>query len=452
MSGEFLHAKEVTVALSSSDEDMKPKGPPIEQLVTNNSEPVAAPSPIQIDEELKMVEAVVDKRFDSKRMKWVCRQEDFPLLKYMKSQKQCKDSIKAGRVFVNGVVALDSCRILRENDVVTLLKAGLATSHDDDQTNTLQRLVPPESSDNLHLGVKILRDIPISSESASIDLRVVVAFKPVGVRVVGSFSTQTLEMITKSILDTSSRKLKCTPISGTNGVKCTPISKLDTGCAGLCVLIVTDDSYSKPIIQVPHVIYQFTALIHGSAPDGWEKGVYVQVPDGGSRKWKRQKISDSKTADVTEYSDHKADDNADIVTTTSQLDLGNSLFIRCIDRLDYSGDRSSTNLSTVEIRSSHDEGRLANVISYIMRKVGHPIVNDRFCKRELAALPRVMRNILKNKICFGSFSLDIKLNSVDTDAPPLDEVVSTEPHVRTQCSYWKGILCQNDDSSSVTTS
>ncbi len=35
------------------------------------------------------------------------------------------------------------------------------------------------------------------------------------------------------------------------------------------------------------------------------------------------------------------------------------------------------------MKSSFDNGRLANVISYVLCKLGHPVVNDRFGKKSI---------------------------------------------------------------------
>jgi hypothetical protein len=64
----------------------------------------------------------------------------------------------------------------------------------------------------------------------------VVAFKPVGMRTIGSFSAQTLEMV----------------VSAQTREPFKAVSKLDMGCAGLCVL-------RRDGVAVKEVSHVFTA-------------------------------------------------------------------------------------------------------------------------------------------------------------------------------------------------
>jgi len=85
------------------------------------------------------------------------------------------------------------------------------------------------------------------------------------------------------------------------------------------------------------------------------------------------------------------------------------------------------------VQSRFDNGRLANVISFVLRKLGYPVVNDRFGKREFSALPRRIKNIVKQKVCIGCYCADVECEGVVT-------MVNVERHKRTQCSFWREAL------------
>jgi hypothetical protein len=352
--------------------------------------------PIDINNATKLVETTVTKEFDSKRIKWLCRQPSFLLSKYIKSKRQCEAAIKQGRVFINHQVALDTGRIVRENDTVALVEECKPSKKDYSTAH----------GDSLASGVKIIETMSsLESEIPTL----VVAYKPVGVRSAGLFSSDTLEMIVQ-------RYFECQP--NYPNLHCRSLSKVDTGCAGLCLLRVDNGMHGN--LSPTKIIYHFTALVHG-VPDGsWGPGVYVNVSNSGNRNWKRQKTlsDDCKAGEVT--------------TTQNKLELNQALFIQCQDtyQIQNVGD-TTTSISTLTIMSSYDDGRLANLISYTLRKLGFPVVNDRFAKREYSALPRRMKNLVKQKVCMGCYRLDIN------DATIQNHSVSIDPHKRTQCRFWR---------------
>lgn len=426
MTGDFLHGKEnAQEPVASQDQnDHQSKRSKVEEHQKSNplaSQPVAY---ISIENTRTLVEASVESRFDSKRIKWLCRQEDFSLSKHIKSKKQCTDAIKIGRIYVNGAVATDSSRIVREHDIITLIDAS-GLLQEDNNSETIKDYEEQRKEENL--GVKVLKEIPIERYCPS--YRLVVAYKPVGIRVVGSFSPNTLEMITKKLSENprDSKEVQ---------VACVAVSKLDTGCAGLCVLILAKSMTEATIPTTLQVTYKFTVLVHGTVPDEWRDGVYVMLPKNGVRKWKRQKADKDHSKSLESIdANSKENDTEGIEIAKSELNLEHSILISCIDSLTSSaGNEKETKLSTLSVHSKHDSGRLCSVISFVFRRLGYPVVNDRFCKRELAALPRRMRNILKQKICIGCYSLKIQVDSNTST------IVDYPCHRRTQCTYWRDIL------------
>jgi ribosomal 50S subunit-recycling heat shock protein len=347
---------------------------------------------IDIEDATILIEATVTQEFDSTRIKWLCRQPSFALSRHIKSKKQCEDAIKAGRVFVNRTVAMDTGRIVHKNDTVTLIEKFEPAT------------VGANTSDELQSGVKIIKQlVPDQNGIPSL----VVLYKPVGVRCVGQFASDTLEMITQSYYE---RRF------GSANTHCQSLSKIDTGCAGLCALKIGDSKSSNSCPS--KIMYTFTALVHGSPAEDWKTGVYVSVPTNGCRNWKRQKTA-KDIANETLFT-----------VTQSKLDLDSALYIQCTDTYSIPNDRNS--ISTLVVKSSHDDGRLANTIAFTLRKLGYPVVNDRFAKRESSALPRRMQNLLKQKVCIGCYQVDI-MDAVTQKS----NVVSVPPHSRTQCQHWR---------------
>ena len=369
-------------------------------------------------------ESSVPSQYDGKRLRWCCRQADFPTSKFIVSKKHCETLITSGRVYVNKSLALDSGRILTTGDVITLI----------DKTKDVPDL--PEQSNH---GVEIIRVIPTCKRN----IKIVVAFKPVGVRTIGAFSSQTLEMIVTRLLG---KKKSCLEIL------CNSITKLDTGCAGLCVLTaetrekdrISNESSSEIIMDIN---YEFTALLHGSVPSDWDDGVFTKIPGSGSRRWKNKRndlnLNNTLMEDNSSYDlDCKYPSEDDNLGLPGTLMLeGDSVFIKCNERYDHSVNDQlelSSYLSTVTIKSSLDSGRLSNSLCFLFRKAGFPVVNDRFCKRELSRLPRIMRNILKNKLCIGCYSIKLLVSGIHNKTQTVN--VSIEPQSRTLCSHWQNIL------------
>ncbi len=359
---------------------------------------------IDIDDAAILIEATVEKNYDSQRLKNICRQEDFPLSKYIKSKSQCENAIKNGRVFVNRLVAFDTGRILRENDIVTLVKGEHNKAADSNSD---------EVANNASVTIRFVQEI---TSTRTQGLSVVIANKPVGIRCVGSFSSTTLEMKTQKHYECS---------RGVQKLFCRSLTKLDTGCAGLCALAISPESIDQKDLELLNICYNFTVLVHGSTPETWKKGIYAKVPTNGVRQWKRQKTEDNRV------DDH----DSSITLSTTALDLDNAVCIKLLDTLSISEAEGQDEqcISTLTVSSRHDEGRMANVIPYILRKLGYPVVNDRFAKREYSRLPRRMKNVLKQKICIGCYSLDIEFEGAT-------QKVATEVHKRTQCGFWRDTL------------
>lgn len=356
----------------------------------------------------------VTKDYDGKRIKWLSRQKDFPLSEYIKSKSQCKTALKMGRLYLNGLCCMDDSRIVRENDVIDFVEE-YQMEIDPKPDVEMSSKGDAHEGKNEAANVKIVKKIPSKFDSGTF---LTVALKPVGIRCVGNFSPYTLEMILKKQLESE---------EDIGNMCCQSISKLDTGCSGLCPVIVSSRKLGDLSLIPVKVSYTFTVLVIGNVPKTWKKGVYCSIPKNGVRKWKRQKTDEEKNAvDSNNDSDR-------IEVMSDELDLADALFIKYSDTFQVLEGDENTMISTLAVKSSHDDGRIASVISFLLRKLGFPVVNDRFCKRELSFLPRRMKNILKQKLC-------IECNHVNIEYEGANHSIEIEPHRRTQCSFWREIM------------
>jgi 23S rRNA-/tRNA-specific pseudouridylate synthase len=188
----------------------------------------------KIDTSDSVFSSVVRDEHDGKRLKWYLRHsfgKDAGL-----SKQQCERMIKIGRVALNSTVVVDSGRFLHTGDKMIILPE-------------------PSTADGTISESVVMVEIHRESEN------VVVAFNPVGMRTIGSFSAQTLEMV----------------VSAQTRESFKAVSKLDTGCCGLCVL-------SRDGAAVKEVSRVFTALVHGRVPDSWN-GLSLPLPIESMRRW-----------------------------------------------------------------------------------------------------------------------------------------------------------------------
>jgi hypothetical protein len=315
--------------------------------------------------------SVVDRARDGKRLKWYLRQSlvnDTTL-----SKIQCEKMIKSSRAVLNGVVVVDSGRILHEGDRIAILATSACINSE-----------------------RAVTTVKIHHKTDTI----VVAYKPVGMRTIGLFSDRTLEMI----------------ISAQTGETFTSVSKLDTGCAGLCIL-------RRNVVTVEEVSHVFTALVHGHVPDDWN-GLSVCLPIENMRRWRKGGDNDKESlSDATVNSQQLSAMNGCIDSSCrNAFDFseswdggGESVALQVLEKTMNNADTPA--LSTVRIVTSCKAGGLCSAVCFLLRKSGHPVVNDRLCRREYLTLPRSMRNLIKNRLCIGCYNVEFRVD--------LDELVTS---------------------------
>ena len=101
--------------------------------------------------------------------------------------------------------------------------------------------------------------------------------------------------------------------------------------------------------------------------------------------------------------------------------------LRVLEVRDVGGDGAT--LSTVRLRCGALRGRLCGALCLLLRTAGHPVVGDRFARRERGALPRACGG-LKARLqiqCLGVTAAPASLAAV---------AVSIEPPERLLASFW----------------
>ncbi len=429
-----IHNTNTTTDSSKSNEQMLLYSSKSNDTISTKKQDIIHP---EAQNQMKLAQDQIAAHFQGKRLRWVCRQNEMSVSKHIKSKNHCESMIKSGQVLVNDEIVLDSSRILKTHDIVTLIDISKSTS-----LSSSDKILKKNKPIQDH-GVKIVKVTPYLDSA-----KIIVAFKPVGIRTVGCFSDTTLEMIVRSLV------IQSESLPSHIEVICHSITKLDTGCAGLCVLIVTVGQSGQLRTNTGGVAdedrfqlnYEFTALVHGKVPTSFDTGVFLKIPENnGSRRWNKKEKAMNKNSDDTitsgtnEATSLESEGKIEISTIAGEA--GNWISVQCTDRFDYhnkehgnESKRITATVSTVVLKSSFDSGRLSNLLCFLLRKIGYPVVNDRFCKRELTSLPRLMKNILKNKLCIGCYTLHFDIMNEESIHAT---TVRVDPQCRTLCSFWR---------------
>jgi hypothetical protein len=359
------------------------------------------------------------------------------------SKRQWEGLIKNGGVSVNGVVAIDSGRILCTGWTVSIHGTTSSDSNRDDNAKTrsvdvVASLLPKPLEQDRHE-----HPIQVVAQEEHGDVAFCIVWKSVGMRTIGSFDSRTLEETfarqhqQKQAQEQAQEQAheqqlqvhaKNSNRSGNSiAAKYKSLSKLDTGCSGLCVLQnvnynVRDGDHPPPLLKVTHT---FTILVHGRVPDEWIGGIVIDLPTDGMRRWKRQKQNaptNSTGAESTISSSspsRAAPREGGCPATLCCLEQATLLspMMGCrnnkknhVDKhANTATTRSSVPLSSGEIvlstvtitTDSQSSGLVQTIVYYLRKTAGHPVVGDRFAVSEYLSLPRSIRNRIKQRLCMG---------------------------------------------------
>ena len=349
-----------------------------------------------------LAQSSVSSEFDGKRLRWYCRQaKEFTA--FVKSKKHCEDLIKAGRVHVNEKAVNESSRVVRSGDQIAIV-ADLGSSKELVNSEGEATYPRPET------GVKIIR--MIGSDGS------LIAMKPSKMRTNGAFSEDTLDSQVSAMR---------------NGKRYSSMTKLETSCEGVCyvVPVLGSDPHEKRDISI---LYRYSALVFGHVPQNWSSGVYVSMPSNGCRRWKNSSRSQYCAQDADGAKADAEEESYVPRVSTSPSTGGEQLFVRCISRT-IGGNSETLTLTSLIVESDAKDGKLCSAISFVLRKLGHGVVNDRFCKREGAELPRIVRNRLKKKTFIGCYGLQIRGVA---EAESIEVPVAVPDRLKT--AYWDALL------------
>lgn len=303
------------------------------------------------------------------------------------SKRQAEMAVQNGTVWIDGVQAPDSSRVVQTGMVIQIVSDDSKT----DSANTA-------SLDS----VKLLHQHDTF----------VVVNKPSGMRTKGAM-VGTLEYM----------------VSQQQGSNYECLSKLDTSCSGLCVLI---PQASLKHATLPEILHSMLVLVHGRVPDNWfpqfQHSVLLQ------RKWKNKK---RKHDVVGEANDSECGDTT--ISDSSLITIIPLERTTPISASTISATDSSSCLSTVRIETEYPSA--ASVCQW-MRLLGYPVVGDVNCHKEYLTLKRSIRNRIKNKLCITCYQVQWQDQSTSREVqypignPPIPEKLSAV--------YWESNFTLSD--------
>jgi 23S rRNA-/tRNA-specific pseudouridylate synthase len=303
---------------------------------------------------------VIDEVAHGKRLRWFLQHAMLP----NSSKRTCEHLIVQGFVAINGTIVNDSSR---------LLQLGI--------------LVEVRMSENDKHAVQSVARVDVVAEWAMESTSpLLVVWKPVGMRTIGKFGAETLEFVV-------SFHRQCDYHS---------LTRLDTGCAGLCVLQPDDSNDS---LSLAHT---FTALVYGLVPKSWYQGITMDLSSHQTRQWK-------KTITTTTYTKE---------SMRNETSAPSTCFLKALSHCS-----NGSSLSTIQITTSTTVSGIASLLCHSLRQqYGFPVVGDRFvANREYLQLPRAMRNRLKQRLCLGC-------TAIASDA--LHRTVSVPIPEKWSAAYW----------------
>jgi len=348
----------------------------------------------------RLVKAIaVEDTDDGKRLRWYLQH-----VAKLGSKRRCEHRVvREKQVRLNGEPVFDSGRVLRAGDRIEVFEYRASQSrqqHNTEDSTSLEIRVVDSWTENCHV---VYKQAGMSVSSGSGDC------------LASRFSQQQKQ-----------------------SVPCICRTKLDRGCSGLVLLAPQE----LPIQNITRV---FVALVHGivklangddddddcSAKDT----IKVNLPVEGIRRWrKKQKTKSDADADDKVFGDCTLSD-AEI--RVLERTLAPSAVQTMGKEKDHKGGPPPPALSTIMIRTQSPVSGLTSVISHYLRTVlGCPVVGDRFTRSSdvYFALPRSMRNRIKQKLCMGCVGIEATLSK---NACTAQRFASSEPMPQKwSARYW----------------
>jgi Domain of unknown function (DUF2431) len=280
------------------------------------------------------------------------------------SKRQWERWIRSGAVSIGPDVVRDAARILHGGTVTTRIPPGVGA--------VARGPAPP-----------VVATWTVGEEEPHPNGWVV--RKPVGMRTRGNFHAATLEQcLARSLGAVRS------------------LNNLDKGCRGLCVL---QSMPGDPRLLL--VRQTFTALVYGHGPPHWKSGsTTIVLPVDGVRRWKKPRKLPTEEAGEpdqplvdrvsTEEEDDDDEDENPVDRVLSEPE-DHTAILTLVEQKS-----TPPHLSTLTISTTSRRSGLGHTIAYFLRRHHQvPVVGDRFAASEYLALPRAMRNRVKQRWCLG---------------------------------------------------
>eukprot|EP01045_Picozoa_sp_COSAG04_P011010 COSAG04_NODE_695_length_11066_cov_14.905352_1_plen_362_part_00 len=290
---------------------------------------------------------------------WARRDADFG--PGLRSKSQLARAVSEQRLLVNSEPA-EPARILRQGDLVELLSLGCATSP---PPPPKQRLCQPARLEQL-------------GEHTA------VCWKPRGMRACGAFAG-TLQSSLPSLLPPQ-------PDPGLEGFdpQLVMVSRLDSGCAGLCLVARTRAGLEQlqAAASAGELIHTFIALVHGRAPEEWASSeVRLQLPPEEESTTSQRQRRNAKARQRAAAASAGAQASAAGPTDPARAadEAAEYVAVHCEGTTNFSG---GSCLSTLRLACGERSGRLCAALCATLRRAGHPIVGDRYAGSCAASLPR----------------------------------------------------------------
>jgi len=370
---------------------------------------------LQHDRDTSGAFLIVPKYNHGKRLRWLLHHSK--INGYEFSKRLAESTIKAGLVLINGRIALDSSRVLKDQDRVDIVEGEEVEEGKRGCTkNTVQKLKSRNSTK-----IEIVKRSSSSSEW-------LVAVKPAGMRTKG-YNPGTLE----------------TSVSEQEGGHFVCLSSLETSCPGLCVLVNTAKEISNSTSQ-PHrhknqisIRHFLLILVHGELPvEKWYPSRTVQL--ALEPKWRQKKIN-KKRKQISDSSSKLEEQSKKSVS----IDITPREFMTTAIQSPEQNNgnetaKAETSLSTLQVITPEPS---SSSICHFFREEGYPVVGDSFCKHEYSNLKRSIRNRLKNKLCMGCYKVEIIIleNDDNNEQESITKhTIESPPPDKLSARFWKQFL------------
>ena len=421
----------------------------------------------------ELLESMVTTEHIGKRLRWFVQHAmmnhgsgtDAAVLLQV-SKRQSERWIQQGCVSIHDEIVMDSSRILHQAGwmvrvnlpqepqnvlppTCTKVDGGdppcVVTSSSTAVTTTRTKTTAFDDTSEPNTTVTIVASHPMLQSFVALfdNCTLLVVWKPVGMRTIGSFTNATLEQYLfhhhQSPTSTSTK----TNLNADGSIALTKchynsLSKLDKGCSGLCVVVqqlkTSLESSSNPIKQLNvRIQHTFTAMVYGTDfPEEWKAGASILLPVYGLRRWNSKKrrrqlsvaynhineIVENGVCDLEYENDHEVHgdddscrnndgkDDAEAAlshewTNTTEMEATVTLIEQTRNTDGTTDADHIPALSTISIATSSSVSGLAQTIGYYLRSNKYSIVGDRMAAQEYNTLPRAVRNRIKQRLCLG---------------------------------------------------